>query len=304
MSKVKKPDFHLINKTIKNISQSKGVVLLSSQQAWDSYSWSRKFFKTRPELGYFLWVKKTPPNSLSSCISLADYGFEQKLVNLVVVEPRVKVKIKALCNALADNLSATHQGRSKIIVKKAGFLEVFHQHFWGGQDLVLPQLDFLLEDQAKLAYIYKNDKTPRRLEMKNSFSLQQGAKAESKLIIRAKKSQVKIKESLSLAGRDTCGNLILRLVGEEKSAIKAVSQITARQPSRGHLDCQGLLVDPQVKVSLTPKLVNFHNQALITHEASIGKIEKDQLEYLQSRGLSQAAAVNLIIRGFLNEKNN
>jgi Fe-S cluster assembly scaffold protein SufB len=37
----------------------------------------------------------------------------------------------------------------------------------------------------------------------------------------------------------------------------------------------------------------------MSHEASIGKIAPEQVEYLQTRGLSEPEAVALIIRGFL-----
>ena len=37
----------------------------------------------------------------------------------------------------------------------------------------------------------------------------------------------------------------------------------------------------------------------MTHEAAVGKIARDQIEYLMSRGLSEDDAVSMIIRGFL-----
>ncbi len=37
----------------------------------------------------------------------------------------------------------------------------------------------------------------------------------------------------------------------------------------------------------------------MTHEAAVGKIAQDQVEYLMSRGLSEDEAVGIIVRGFL-----
>ena len=37
----------------------------------------------------------------------------------------------------------------------------------------------------------------------------------------------------------------------------------------------------------------------MSHEASIGKIAPEQVEYLMSRGMDEREAVSLLIRGFL-----
>ena len=41
MSQVVKPDFHLVDHQVKNISQTPGAVLLSSPNAWEKYQWTR-----------------------------------------------------------------------------------------------------------------------------------------------------------------------------------------------------------------------------------------------------------------------
>jgi hypothetical protein len=40
----------------------------------------------------------------------------------------------------------------------------------------------------------------------------------------------------------------------------------------------------------------------MSHEAAVGKISQDEIEYLMSRGLSEQEATALIVRGFLNVK--
>ena len=37
----------------------------------------------------------------------------------------------------------------------------------------------------------------------------------------------------------------------------------------------------------------------MTHEAAVGKIAQEQIDYLMTRGLSQDEAVSMIVRGFL-----
>ena len=37
----------------------------------------------------------------------------------------------------------------------------------------------------------------------------------------------------------------------------------------------------------------------LSHEAAVGKIAKEKLEYLMSRGLSEGEAISMVVRGFL-----
>jgi len=303
MSQITKPDFHLVDYQVKNISQTPGVVLLSSPNAWGKYQWAREYFEQKPQLGYFIWVKKSQKNSLFSCISLETAGVKQRVSNLIVIDPKVRVELQSVCNALSPGLSAIHQGRSKVVMKDSSFLKIFHQHTWGRGDTVSAQIDFLLDKQASLNYVYKNLSSPKKLTVENGVYLRGDAKADSQIIMEAKKSKIEINEALFLKGKNSGGSLVLRLVGREGADVKATSKIVAQSAGRGHLDCQGLLVDNKTKISLVPQLINKNKQALITHEASIGRIEKEKLDYLQSRGLNEEKAIDLLVKGFLGKEN-
>lgn len=299
MQKIKTADFHLIDQQIKNLNQETGVILIPSSLAWEKYDWVKQYLLKKPDLGYFLWVKKSQKKPLSSCISLETAGFKQKLNNLVVIETGVKAKILAVCNSLYRDRAGSHLGRSKVIVKEKASLNILHQHFWGPKNQVKPQIDFWVAKQGQLIYTYKNLTHPQKLDLKTRIFLDKQAKADSQVIVEAEKNQVNIDEALILNQKNAAGNLILRLVGKTGSQIKAKSQIEAKAAGRGHLDCQGLIVNQGPEINLIPQLLNKNSQALITHEASIGKIEKDKLEYLQSRGLTEKQAAELIIKGFL-----
>jgi Fe-S cluster assembly scaffold protein SufB len=62
-----------------------------------------------------------------------------------------------------------------------------------------------------------------------------------------------------------------------------------------------MLVAPQARgfVLSIPGLKALHPEARMSHEASIGKIAPEQVEYLQARGMEEREAISMIIRGFL-----
>jgi Fe-S cluster assembly scaffold protein SufB len=59
------------------------------------------------------------------------------------------------------------------------------------------------------------------------------------------------------------------------------------------------MTDKSSHVSLIPEIVCDHKEALLTHEASIGKVSEEQINYLRMRGLTEKQALELIINGFL-----
>jgi Fe-S cluster assembly protein SufB len=66
------------------------------------------------------------------------------------------------------------------------------------------------------------------------------------------------------------------------------------------ITCDSLLLSEKSIAKAIPTDINNNNTAILEHEASVSKIEKDQLEYLQSRGFSTDSATKLITFGFIN----
>lgn len=70
--------------------------------------------------------------------------------------------------------------------------------------------------------------------------------------------------------------------------------------ARGYLSYRALLLSDQARAKPIPRLeVLTKRVASSGHEAAVGKINEEQLFYLQSRGLSRQEAEGLIVDGFL-----
>src|SRR6266704_1030799 len=63
--------------------------------------------------------------------------------------------------------------------------------------------------------------------------------------------------------------------------------------------CDALLMDDQSKTTTYPYMEVNEDDATITHEATVGRINEDQLFYLMSRGLSETQALSMIVTGFM-----
>ena len=297
---VKNANYWQLDHKVKTIFEVRGVTILPSPQAWEKFNWTRKWFKKKPKEGYFIWIKKTMGFPLVTCITIASPKISQNLTNLLVLEKNIKAKANVLCNAAKSNLCGSHRAQGKLILKEGAFLEYNHFHKWGEKDFVEPNYEFTLEKDSKLIYNYQNLLPPKNLRLITTLHNKENSSAQVNFVINSLNSKAELRESIFLEGKNSQGILKLRLVGKKKSQIEAKSTIVAKgNQSRGHLDCRGLLVDKNSKISLIPELICQNKLAQITHEASIGKIAEEELNYLRMRGLSENEAIDLIVSGFL-----
>lgn len=81
------------------------------------------------------------------------------------------------------------------------------------------------------------------------------------------------------------------IVKHAKNAINAKSSI----------ECDTILMDDKSKSDTIPINIIDNDTSSIAHEATVSKINDEQLFYLMSRGLSEEQAIQMIIMGFIDE---
>ena len=72
--------------------------------------------------------------------------------------------------------------------------------------------------------------------------------------------------------------------------------------TKGHIECQGLVITEGKGMIYSVPQISGGFGTELSHEAAIGKIAKDKIEYLMTRRMTEETAVSVIIRGFLNVK--
>ncbi len=69
--------------------------------------------------------------------------------------------------------------------------------------------------------------------------------------------------------------------------------------SKSHVECDTLILDDISKSDTIPKNEVWNNTSFLEHEATVSKIDEDQLYYLMSRGVSKEDATQMIVMGFI-----
>lgn len=68
---------------------------------------------------------------------------------------------------------------------------------------------------------------------------------------------------------------------------------------RARVQCDALLFDDHSKTDTYPTMLIQESEVDVGHEASVSKIQDQQLAYLTSRGITKSAAQAMIVTGFI-----
>ena len=69
--------------------------------------------------------------------------------------------------------------------------------------------------------------------------------------------------------------------------------------SRSNVVCDALILDPQSRSDTYPYIELEDQDVMVGHEASVSRINEEQLFYLMSRGLTEPEASTMIVAGFI-----
>ena len=301
MKNVRKANFFQVNNEIRQLLAEEGVIMLSSSQAYKKLKWTRDYFEQKPEEGYFIWVKKQVSHPLTTCIAISSPKIFQNPRNLIVIEKDVKAEVHSICNTMKKNLYGSHIGHTTVILKEQSTLQMRHFHKWEKGDTVSSSIHFHLEKEAKLYHVYKCLAVPEKLKTELNSFLDSSSSANIETDVLAKRGNINMYDSTFLNGEEANAVIKVRMVADQDSKITSHSKMIANNAGIGHLDCMGLLLSEKSSISTVPELINRNKNATLTHEASVGRISQEALNYLRSRGLTEDGSIGLIVTGFLRE---
>ena len=135
------------------------------------------------------------------------------------------------------------------------------------------------------------------------FTLLEGDNSEvnEKHVFFAENDVVKISTTLTHAGKNTRGNVLMR--GVSKNTAELYGKIKIEKTGSGtqsYLTQRTLLLD-NGRANATPELEIDNNDVSTKHSSSVMKINDETLFYLQSRGLGEKEVKDLIIHGWIEE---
>jgi Fe-S cluster assembly protein SufB len=295
-----------------------GVEVMSISKAREKHEWLADYMwksispdtdkftaqaKENPHEGYYIrslpGVKTEHP--IQSCLYIAKNKFSQNVHNVVIAEEGSELHIITGCATAPHLVSGLHIGVSEFYVKKGAKLIFTMIHDWGEEINVRPRTVINVDEGGLIISNYISLKPVGSLQMFPTTYLNgKGAVARfNSILVASKGSFLDVGSKIVLNAPDSRAEIISRAITTGGTIIARGNLIGKVAGIKAHLECKGLIINNGLMHAI-PELQGYVPNVEMSHEASVGKIDQHEIEYLMARGLDEDEAVSTIVRGFLN----
>lgn len=222
---------------------------------------------------------------------------------LIVMESGAEAHYIEGCSAPKYGSTSLHAGCVEIFVKPTAKFRYSSVENWSQDTYNLNTKRAIVEENAIMEWVGGNLGSGRTMLYPCSILKGRGARADHLGIAFANAGQI----------QDT-GAKVMHLAPDTSSTVlsKSISKNGGVNVYRGLLHvakgatgaksqvrCDALILDALSKNDTFPTMRIQEDDVSIGHEASVGRISEEQLFYLQSRGISEEAALAMIVNGFI-----
>ena len=293
------------------------VELMSTHKALEKYDWLKDYswklvavdadkYTAKTYLedsdGYFIRVPagKKSKMPIQTCLMLNSKKAAQTVHNIIIVEEGATLDIITGCTSKRGIEEGLHLGISEMYVKKGATLNFTMIHNWAEQIGVRPRTVVKVEEGGTYVSNYICLKPVRSVQTYPTVRLEgKGAVTRlNSIAIAHPGSELDLGSRAIFSAPGTKAELVSRTITIGGKIIARGEMIANEKGAKGHLECKGLVIGKGSQLAI-PILEANVDDVELTHEAAVGKIAKDQVEYLMARGLTEDEAVGMIVRGFL-----
>ncbi|AEB08941.1 SufB/SufD family protein [Desulfobacca acetoxidans] len=254
--------------------------------------------------GYF--IRALPGARISqpveACLYIRTEGAAQHVHNIVVAEPGSHLHIITGCTTHPGVTSGLHLGISEFFVKKGAHLTFTMVHNWAENIHVRPRSAIIVEEGGVYISNYIVLKPVKSVQMYPTARLiGEGAVARmNSVVVGHPGTELDLGGRVFLEAPNTKAEVIARTVTTGGTVISRGHLIGKVPQVKAHLECRGLILAPKGIIYAVPELTGEVAGVEMSHEAAVGRIAQEEIEYLMARGLTEEEAASTIVRGFLN----
>jgi Fe-S cluster assembly scaffold protein SufB len=312
--------FLLVNDHIRHVgANAEGIEALMIEQALVKYPWLSeycwnlvqkdrdqytRYVADHPQRGYVIIARKGAKTTFpfQSCMFLEGDAV-QAVHNIVIAEEGAELHLIAGCVSSSSTKTGAHYGINEIYVGRNAKVTLTMIHTWGEEIEVYPRTATVVEEGGTYLSNYVCMRPAKIVQMYPTTWLKgENAVARfSSIIVADAGSCIDAGSRVVLQAPGTSAELITRSITNGGTVISRGALVAEVPGVKGHLECRGLILKAGVNWAI-PEIDGRAADIELTHEAAVGKIARDEIEYLMARGLSEDEATATIIRGFLDVK--
>ena len=246
----------------------------------------------------------TKHESVHIPVVISESGISETVYNDFYVGEDSDVVIVAGCGI--DNCGkqdSEHDGIHRFYLEKGARVRYVEKHYGSGDGegkrILNPGTEVYMEEGSSMIMEMEQIKGVDSTERMTKAELKAGASlvVKERLMTHGSQSAVSIYR-VDLNGEGASADVVSRSVARDRSYQKFDARITGNAPCSGHTECDSIIMD-EGRILAVPSLEANDVDAMLVHEAAIGKIAGDQLIKLMTLGLTESEAEEQIINGFL-----
>jgi Fe-S cluster assembly scaffold protein SufB len=306
------------NSPVHSSVSQEGVEVMAVSQALEKYDWLSDYwwqavavdtdkYTASVELnqhnGYFI---RTLPSfktiyPVQACLYLAKAGLAQNVHNVIIAEENSELHIITGCTTASNEEAGLHLGVSEFYIKKGAKVTFTMIHNWNSEVAVRPRSAAIVEENGLFLSNYVLMKPVRSLQMYPSARCvgENAVVRFNSILVAGTGSSLDVGSRVILDAKGAKTEVISRAITTGGSII-ARGYIEGNAPDvKGHLECRGLILMGQGTIHAVPELKGTLAGIDLSHEAAVGRIAEEEVEYLMARGLTRTEATATIVRGFL-----
>jgi len=306
------------NTPVHSSAKQEGVEVMSISQALDKHDWLSDYLWKAVEVdadkytanielnennGYFI---RTLPGQktvfpVQACLYLAKENLVQNVHNIIIAEEDSELHIITGCATASPDEPGLHIGVSEFYIKRGAKVTFTMIHNWNPEIAVRPRTVTIVEEGGLFLSNYVLMKPVHSLQM-NPTARCDGENATvryNSILVAGPGTNLDVGSRVILGADKAKTEIVSRAITTGGNII-ARGYIEGNAPDvKGHLECRGLILGDKGVIHAIPELKGNLAGIDLSHEAAVGKIAEEEVEYLMARGLTREEATATIVRGFL-----
>jgi Fe-S cluster assembly scaffold protein SufB len=313
--------FFQVDQEIRQVaSLEKGVEVLAISEALKKYDWLEEYYwnivpkdkdqytryvAEQPEPNGFVVIARKGSRTvypLQACLFLAKTPV-QHVHNIIIAEEGAELHIISGCASASYTRTGSHLGVTEFYIGKDARVTSTMIHNWGEEISVFPRSASVVEENGVFLSNYVCMQPVRKIQMSPVAHLKgrNSVARFSSIVVATPGSTMDLGSIAYLSAEGASAELLTRAITTGGTIVSRGMIEGQIRNTRGHIECKGLILKDGV-IHAIPEIKGDVVDTELSHEAAVGKIARDEIEYLMSRGLSEDEATATIIRGFLDVK--
>jgi len=297
--------------------KQEGLEVLPIKEALERYDWVQDYYwklvnvdadkytaRAQLELHNGYVIRALPGSKViypvQACLYIDKDGLSQNVHNLIIAEECSELHIITGCATSSHVKRGLHVGISEFYIKKDAKLSFTMIHNWAEEMMVRPRSVGIVEENGLFLNNYICMRPVKSLQMYPTTHLVgKGAVARFySILVGSPGSNMDVGGRIFLKGAETRAEIVARTITNGGDIVARGDLIGEVPGVKAHLECRGLILNGGTMHAI-PELKGLVDGVEMSHEAAVGKLAQEEIQYLMSRGLTEDEATSTIVRGFL-----